>query len=220
MSFFLAITLFPKVQEEAQEELDRVIGNKRLPVKTDEPNLPYITAIMKETHRWHTVAPLGLPHATMGTNGGDDVYEGFRIPKGSLLMANIWWFTHDPSRYPSPETFNPSRFLETPNHKAERDPRDFTFGYGRRICPGRYVADNALFITIAQSLAVFKFEKLVENGRGEPEYHAEPGLVSHLKPYRIQIKPRSEDHAKLIRDAQKQWPWEASDAKEFLSMKL
>jgi len=117
-------------------------------------------------------------------------------------------------------TFNPDRFLDSPIHKAERDPRDFIFGFGRRICPGRYIADNALFITIAQSLAVFSIEKLVENGKVvEPEIRFEPGTISHPVPYRISIKPRSEMHEDLIKKVEQDYPWEESDAQELGNMK-
>lgn len=116
--------------------------------------------------------------------------------------------------------FRPERFLETPTHKPELDPRNFIFGFGRRICPGRYVADNALFITIAQTLSVFKIEKLVENGKVvEPEIKFEPGTVSHPVPYRISIKPRSKMHEDLIKAAEKEYPWEESDAKELENVK-
>ncbi|KAF2787590.1 cytochrome P450 [Melanomma pulvis-pyrius CBS 109.77] len=216
MTFFLAMTVFPEVQKKAQEELDRVIGGSRLPVSADLEKLPYIQAIMKETHRWHPVAPMALPHSSTK----EDVIQGYRIPKGALLLPNNWWFTHDPSVYPSPMTFLPERHLDTATHKAEPDPRNWIFGYGRRVCPGRYVADNALFITIAQSLAVFKIEKLVENGKTvEPEIKFEPGVVSHPVPYRTSIKPRSEKHAQLIRAAEKEYPWEESDAKALETVK-
>ncbi|KAL1613275.1 hypothetical protein SLS60_001507 [Paraconiothyrium brasiliense] len=85
MTFFLAITLFPDVQKKAQEELDRVIGN-RLPVSADREKLPYIEALVSETHRWHPVAPMALPHASTK----DDIINGYRIPKGSLLLPNNW----------------------------------------------------------------------------------------------------------------------------------
>jgi len=52
MTFFLAMTLFPDVQKVAQEELDRVVGSGRLPTSADKDKLPYIHAIVKETHRW------------------------------------------------------------------------------------------------------------------------------------------------------------------------
>ncbi|RYN17079.1 O-methylsterigmatocystin oxidoreductase [Alternaria tenuissima] len=216
MTFFLAMTLFPEVQKKAQEELDSVIGGSRLPVTADRESLPYITAIMKETHRWHPVAPMALPHCSTK----EDTINGYRIPKGALLLPNNWWFTHDPSVYPSPMTFNPDRFLDTPIHKAEPDPRNWIFGYGRRVCPGRYVADNAVFMTIAQTLAVFKVEKLVANGETvEPELKFEPGVVSHPVPYRTSVTPRSEKHAQLIRTAEHEYPWEESDAKALETVK-
>lgn len=117
-------------------------------------------------------------------------------------------------------TFRPERFLETATHKPELDPRNFVFGFGRRICPARYVADNALFITIAQTLAVFDVEKLVENGKVvEPEIRFEPGMVSHPVPYRISITPRSKVHEALIKAAEQVYPFEESDAKELESVK-
>jgi len=209
MIFFLAMTLFPDVQLRAQEEIDRVIGTDRLPVSSDKPNLPYIEAVFKETHRWHNVGPMGVPHAT----AQEDVIRGYRIPKGAVLLPNTWWFTHDPAVYPDPMAFRPERFLTTPTHAAEPDPRNWVFGYGRRVCPGRQLADNALIITIAQVLAVFTIEPPRENGTPVlPKAEFEPGLVSHPKPYRTCVRPRSEKHRALIRSIEDKWPWEKSDA--------
>jgi cytochrome P450 len=58
-SFFLALLLFPEVQERAQAELDSVISRDRLPTYDDKPRLPYIEAMSKELLRWHMVTPLG-----------------------------------------------------------------------------------------------------------------------------------------------------------------
>lgn len=116
-------------------------------------------------------------------------------------------------------SFRPERFIETPTHTAEPDPRNWTFGYGRRVCPGRYIADNALFTTIAQSLAVFSIEKLVENGRTvEPRIEFKPGIVSHPVPYRLSIKPRNERCRELIEKAEQLYPWGESDAQTLESM--
>lgn len=82
MTFFLAMTLFPEVQIKAREEIDRVVGNARLPVSSDKENLPYIEAVVKETHRWHPVVPMAIPHTT----NKEDKIMGYRIPKGALLM--------------------------------------------------------------------------------------------------------------------------------------
>jgi hypothetical protein len=52
MTFFMAMALFPEVQNAAQEELDRVVGSERLPSSADKDKLPYIHAVVKEAHRW------------------------------------------------------------------------------------------------------------------------------------------------------------------------
>ncbi|KAL5114903.1 hypothetical protein ACEQ8H_007221 [Pleosporales sp. CAS-2024a] len=166
MTFFLAMMLYPDVQARAQAELDSVIPSSRLPVSSDKPHLPYITALLKETHRWHPVAPMGLAHATTA----DDQVDGYRIPKGAVVLANTWWFTHDPDVYPEPMAFKPERHL---GDEPCPDPRMYTFGFGRRVCPGRHVADNALFITIAQVLSVFKIAPPVEGEEPKVENCAE-----------------------------------------------
>lgn len=58
----LAMVLYPEVQKRAQAEIDSVIGSNlaRLPGWEDRSSLPYIDAVIKETLRWHPVAPLGL----------------------------------------------------------------------------------------------------------------------------------------------------------------
>ena len=118
-------------------------------------------------------------------------------------------------------SFKPERYLETATHSPEPDPRNFIFGFGRRICPGRFVADNALFITIAQSLAVFDVTKAVDaNGKTiEPEVKFEPGAISHPMPYQNSIKPRSPRHEQLIKSAEDIYPWEESDAKDLEAVK-
>lgn len=50
-TFFLVMLLNPGVQKKAQDELDRVVGNDRLPAFEDESSLPYISAVVKEIMR-------------------------------------------------------------------------------------------------------------------------------------------------------------------------
>lgn len=49
----------PAAQDQAQEELDRMIGTDRLPNFDDEPNLPFVSALAKEVFRWQQAAPFG-----------------------------------------------------------------------------------------------------------------------------------------------------------------
>lgn len=52
------MSLNPAVQERAQEQIDAVVGNERLPTVDDRPLLPYIDAIFRETLRYSPVIPL------------------------------------------------------------------------------------------------------------------------------------------------------------------
>lgn len=60
-TFILAMTQYPEVQRKAQAEIDRVVGNSRLPDYSDQDELPYVDAVLKEVLRWHPVTPLGMP---------------------------------------------------------------------------------------------------------------------------------------------------------------
>lgn len=54
------MTLFPDIQTKAQEEIDRVVGNDRLPLLADRNSLPYLSALQSEIYRWGPVGPTGL----------------------------------------------------------------------------------------------------------------------------------------------------------------
>ncbi|KAI0061739.1 cytochrome P450 [Artomyces pyxidatus] len=154
-TFVMVLVLFPHVQEKAQAELDAVTGGTRLPEFEDRGALPYIDALCKEVLRWQTIAPVALPHATTE----DNVYNGYFIPKGSLVLANSWSILRDPASFPEPNVFRPERFL-SPDGRLQDDPVLSTvFGYGKRICPGRHLIDAEFFIAAALVLSTFTIGK-------------------------------------------------------------
>ncbi|KAK2053880.1 cytochrome P450 [Colletotrichum caudatum] len=206
-SFVLAMMLFPDVQKRAQEEIDTIIGRDTLPQPADRDRLPYVSALVKETLRWFPVAPLGVAHRT-----DEDIdYREFHIPKGAYLLPSIWWFLHDPQTYSDPSSFNPDRYLAPRN---EPDPEDHVFGFGRRVCPGRYLADESIFITVARLLATFDIKKAVDGSGNEiePEIHGTSGLISRLQDFPYSITPRSAKSVHLIRSVETQHPHHGDDA--------
>jgi len=197
-AFVLAMMNFPEVQAKGQAEIDKVIGGNRLPTFSDRESLPYVLAIYKETLRWHTVVPQGVPRLLRE----DDVYNGYLLPAGSTIVSNTWGILHDPAVYPDPVAFKPEHYFTVDGKLdfSSNDPEKFAFGYGRRICAGMHFAENSLWIFIAQTLATMNIShKLDEQGR-KIEAHLEPtpGLVSHPAPFQCTIVPRSEKALKLI----------------------
>ena len=47
-AFILAIVQYPEGYKKAQEEIDRVAGNERLPTLNDREALPYLDCVLKE----------------------------------------------------------------------------------------------------------------------------------------------------------------------------
>ncbi|KAK6985223.1 cytochrome P450, partial [Favolaschia claudopus] len=201
-AFFLAMTLYPEVQVAAQEEIDRVVGNSRIPDISDRSKLPYVDALCKEVVRWHVAAPLAVPHRTRQDYIYDrgDGKEPLLIPEHSLIIPNIWQMAHDPERYAEPMTFNPTRFLGVGGKEAEKDPAEICFGYGRRVCPGILLGQTAIFLECSAILAVFNITA-ARNATGkvmEARLGQTSTTVSRVFPFKCVIEPRSAQVLALI----------------------
>ncbi|EIN04045.1 cytochrome P450 [Punctularia strigosozonata HHB-11173 SS5] len=213
-SFVLMMAAFPDVQKRLHEEIDRIVGPERVPTFEDFNAMPYLQvwethgnprialitpskATIKEVHRFRPVAPLGVPHATLE----DMTYEGYLIPRGSTMIVNLWGIYHDSDVFEDPEMFSPDRYLKSEyGTKSDVDPSDFRhsmpFGAGRRICPGRHLADNTIRINTMDLIWAFNFAPLVNDATGKPE----PGVGTGPNPFKCSIKPRSARHADIMRN--------------------
>ncbi|KZV98145.1 cytochrome P450 [Exidia glandulosa HHB12029] len=198
-NFFLAMTLYPQVLARAQAEVDRVVAGQRLPDFDDQPSLPYITAILKELLRWQQVDTLAVPHKVTE----DDVYRGYFIPRGSTIIGNAWAILHDEKTYPDPHTFKPERWL-LPDGSLDPDAKDPTpfFGFGRRLCPGRHLATESMWLSLACIIATFSISKACDEDGNEitPEIVYNTALLSHPAPFPTVVLPRSRGHEASIRD--------------------
>ncbi|KAJ4475102.1 cytochrome P450 [Lentinula lateritia] len=194
-AFILAMLMNPEIQAKAHLGIEQTLGPGNLPSFGDEASLPYITAIIRETMRHNPVAPLAVPHKLTQ----DDIYKGYFLPKGSLIMANVWSILHDEEDYPEPELFNPSRFLDADGKidSKVKDPTIPAFGFGRRVCPGKHMALASLWIVVASILACYSIEpELDENGdliQPKAKWYSGPTLFNHPLPFKCRFVPRSKD---------------------------
>ncbi|KAI0753238.1 cytochrome P450 [Daedaleopsis nitida] len=199
-SFYLAMATYPEIQQRAQAELDTVVGPHRLPTFADAPELPYISALVKECLRWRPVVPLSLVHLSVA----EDEYRGYRIPAGTAVVSNPWAYARDPNLYPNPEAFMPERFLKDGRLNPDIvDPNTIVFGFGRRICPGRYFAEAAIFIAVSSVLHSFSISPPLDE-TGKPvnlvaTVKMSYGVISYPEPFDCVIKPRSTATETLIR---------------------
>ncbi|KAG1797908.1 cytochrome P450 [Suillus variegatus] len=169
--------------KKAQAEIDAIVGTDRLPSFADRDSLPYIEALVKEILRWNVVAPTGVMHCV----SEDDIHAGHYIPKGSVVIPNVWFMLHDPRTYANSSQFRPEHFLDNDGKDPKPEPRTICFGFGRRLSRYDYrrhsrlhLADASVWIFAVMSLAAFDISKAVENGvEITPEVDPSTGTIRH-----------------------------------------
>jgi hypothetical protein len=147
----------------------------------------------------------------------DDEYKGYFIPKGTAVIGSVWQvpsvfclhlpsnlhmcraILHSPKDYPDPHVFDPERYLITTPSGAYSsnpnapDPRTAAFGFGRRVCVGRHLADASLFAAVSTVLATMNIIR-AKDAQGKeivPEVAQSSGFLSHPKPFSYALECRS-----------------------------
>ncbi|THF98243.1 cytochrome P450 98A2 [Camellia sinensis] len=181
----------PRVQQKAQEELDRVIGSERVMIEPDFSNLPYLQCIAKESLRLHPPTPLMLPHRA----NANVKIGGYDIPKGSNVHVNVWAVARDPAVWKNPMEFRPERFFEEDVDMKGHDYRLLPFGAGRRVCPGAQLGINLVTSMLGHLLHHFVWTPSEGVKPEEIDMSENPGLVTYMKtPVQAVAKPRLPAH--------------------------
>ncbi|XP_044025014.1 cytochrome P450 2K1-like isoform X1 [Siniperca chuatsi] len=170
----LLMAKYPKIQDQVQEELSRVIGSRQVQVE-DRKNLPFTDAVIHETQRLANIAPMALPHKT----SQDVVFQGHFIKKGTTVYPLLTSVLYDESEWERPHTFYPAHFLDKDGKFVKRD-AFMPFSAGRRICPGESLARMELFVFFTTFLQHFHFSPAP--GVSEDELDLTPRVGFTLSP--------------------------------------
>ncbi|RKP12222.1 cytochrome P450 [Piptocephalis cylindrospora] len=190
MSMLLACN--PHVQAKAREEMDRVVGRDRMPTPEDLASLPYIRCVIQESLRMRGPARISPARAC----SEDMEYRGMHVPKGTWVMASLQGVMTDFSTVDEPYKFRPERWepeslsLSEEATRKQSDRVSWAFGGGRRVCPGLYLAETSLTLTLASLIWSF------EIGWGEGEVfdieEMEDGLTNCPASRRLTYTPRGD----------------------------
>lgn len=145
-----------EVQEKVFQEVKTVIGENREPCLEDRDFMPYTQAVILESLRITTTAPIALPHSVQK----DTVFHGYVIPKDATVIANTSTALTDPAIWTNPLEFKPQRFLKTePVKETVRVsiPEEYIpYSLGPRSCIGETVAKMEVFLVIVGLVQRFK----------------------------------------------------------------
>ncbi|ETS84929.1 hypothetical protein PFICI_02954 [Pestalotiopsis fici W106-1] len=195
LSNMLFLTKYPEIQKKVQKEIDALLlnaedGKPRLPTFEDREALKALDNFMMETLRCLPLNPLVIPHKSLQ----DDVYEGMFIPAGTTVFANATAITKNPDTYAEPSQFDPDRYDRGEPHPSGN------FGFGRRKCPGNWLALASVYMFLATFLTIFELEQVIgEDGKPiVPEPGVSIGLGGHPTPFKCKVKVRNPEMARLI----------------------
>ncbi|KAI3364590.1 hypothetical protein L3Q82_011375 [Scortum barcoo] len=173
----LFMVKYPRIQDQVQEELKRVMGSRQVQVE-DRKNLPFTNAVIHETQRLANILPMSLPHKT----SQDVNFKGYFIKKGTTVYPLLMSVLYDESEWESPHTFNPAHFLDKDGKFVKRDAfMPFSAQVGRRICLGESLARMELFIFFTTLLQHFRFTP--PPGVSEDELDLTPRVGFTLSPF-------------------------------------
>jgi cytochrome P450 len=145
----------PDILGELKNELWASAFGGQVSVKPLTPETRNLTtlldAVIQETLRLYPAAPAGLRLVTQ-----DLEYNGYLIPKNSLLAYSIYATHRQESVFPEALSFQPERWLEGKSH-----PNPFSylpFGYGARYCIGARLAIALIKTHLRHLFLNFKVE--------------------------------------------------------------
>lgn len=179
----------PHAYKKAQEEVDRVIGRRKITVE-DMSKLPYITAVMRETLRLKPTAPLIAVHPHPEKTKDEPVTLGggkYVLQKDEPVVLMLGKMQRDPKVYgPDADEFRPERMLDENFDKLPKNAWK-PFGNGMRGCIGRPFAWQEALLVVAILLQNFNFQ--MDN----PSYDLRIKQTLTIKPKDFYIKASLRD---------------------------
>uniref|UniRef100_A0A0D9Y0W7 Cytochrome P450 n=1 Tax=Leersia perrieri TaxID=77586 RepID=A0A0D9Y0W7_9ORYZ len=143
----------PDVLKKATAEIDSIVGTSRLLQESDLAGLPYLRCIITETLRLYPLAPHLVPHEALQ----DCVIAGHDVPRGTMVLVDVFSMQRDPLVWENPEKFMPERFEGV---KADERKWMMPFGMGRRKCPGEGLALRTVGIALGVMIQCFRWERV------------------------------------------------------------
>ncbi|GFO14305.1 cytochrome p450 ii f2-like protein ii [Plakobranchus ocellatus] len=180
----LYILYNPGVQTKIHEELDRELGQEKLPNMDDQERLPYLGAVIKESQRLASILPFSVMHKTR-----EDVTIGnYVIPKGTNVIPDLDSVLHDPKIWgDDAETFNPERFLCDDGSVLQKE-EFIPFSVGGRTCVGEALAKMELFLFLSSMFQRFEF--ISPDPANPPSLKPNIGFTSIPSPFKLSCVDR------------------------------
>nr|GEW01751.1 cytochrome P450 81E8-like [Tanacetum cinerariifolium] len=142
----------PTAMEKIKKEIDTHVSSERLLQENDLDKLIYLQNVVSESLRLYPTLTMLLPHEA----SENMKVRGYSVPRGTILLVNLWAIHRDPAMWDKPNEFIPERFDEKRDDKYKMLP----FGVGRRACPATNFGYRMLGLVLGTLIHAFEWEKI------------------------------------------------------------
>ncbi|KAI8355565.1 cytochrome P450 [Blakeslea trispora] len=191
---FLIMCHHPDVQDRVAAEIKEFEAKHgRLPTFEDRLEVPYSVSVQKESMRYRPATFFGVPHAVRE----DLEVDGYIIPKDADVLPSMHSMHLNTDRYEQADKFIPERYLDnlktmqsSANGRIEE--RDhYNFGWGRRICPGAFLAEVEVFSAFVRIYSQCKITPADGESMPDLDTMKNGGLVVLPKPQKLKFVRRT-----------------------------
>ncbi|KAH0629085.1 hypothetical protein JD844_010896 [Phrynosoma platyrhinos] len=140
----------PEIQSALHKEITAVVKDNPIPTAADVAQMPLLKAVVKEALRLYPVIP-----GNARVISDRDIQVGdYLIPKKTLITLCHYATSRDEKYFSNPNAFEPERWL----HKdgAHHPYASIPFGFGKRSCIGRRIAELEVYLALARILMHFE----------------------------------------------------------------
>ncbi|XP_022195997.2 probable cytochrome P450 305a1 isoform X2 [Nilaparvata lugens] len=176
------MVLHPEICKKAQDEIDHVLGDRKISAMADKNRLPYTEAVLLESQRYQHVVPISGPRRVLT----DTKLEDYHIPEGTTVLINVRDVHHNSEKWEIPEVFRPERFLDSDGKFCPQEL--YLFSCGKRRCLGEPLAKNFVFLFFVSILKNYTMSP--SPGEPTPTLDPTPGITLSPKANCILLNPR------------------------------
>jgi cytochrome P450 len=145
---FFRVAGNPEISDRIRSEMNYRVPDNSLPAH-HPPILNYTTSLIKETMRFYPAVWL-----MVRKNISNTVLGEYSLPRGSVLLLNVYGMHHNEKYWEEPEEFRPGRF-NTENIKEQTTYSYLPFGMGPRLCIGQPFAMMLMQIIVSRLINSF-----------------------------------------------------------------
>uniref|UniRef100_A0A0L8I0D2 Cytochrome P450 n=1 Tax=Octopus bimaculoides TaxID=37653 RepID=A0A0L8I0D2_OCTBM len=138
-----AVDLLSGAVETVREEL----------TSTKLANIPLVKACLKEALRIYPIT-----FATSRVTNKDIEVCGYHIPANTHVQCNVYGLGRNSDLFPQPLEFRPKRWIGNRSDNNGKALYNLTWGHGPRMCIGRRIAEQEIFILLTKIIQNFRLE--------------------------------------------------------------